>query len=100
MAARGVLQCTFVEVDQTPHTHGVVLSKAAWSWGAEMGANDQGLAGGNAAVWTVFCHPGDHEERLLGTDFVRSVLALPRLVSSYLALPRLVLSRLVLSRLT
>ena len=84
MAARDVLQCTFVEVDQTPHTHGVVLSKAAWSWGAEMGANDQGLAGGNAAVWTVFCHPGDHEERLLGTDFVRSVLVLSRLVSSCL----------------
>ena len=77
-----LLQCTFLEVEQPAHTHGVILSKAAWSWGAEMGANDQGLSGGSAAVWTTFCHPGDHEERLLGTDLVRSDTgqALPQLL--------------------
>ena len=67
-----MLQVTFLEVGQAAHTHGVVLSKAGWSWGAEMGANDQGVSGGNAAVWTALCHPGDHVERLLGSDLVRS----------------------------
>ena len=61
----------FIEVDQVKHSHGVVLSKAGWSWGAEMGANDQGVAGGCASVWTTFNHPGDHQERLIGVDLVR-----------------------------
>lgn len=68
------VKCTFVEVDQVPHTHEVILSKPAWSWGAEMGANGQGLTGGTAAVWTTLCHPGDHEEKLLGVDLVRLAL--------------------------
>ncbi|KAK7108928.1 secernin-2-like [Littorina saxatilis] len=68
------VKSTFHEMEQHPHTHGVVLSKAGWSWGAEMGANDQGVAGGCSSVWTVSCHPGDHEERLLGVDLVRLAL--------------------------
>ncbi|KAK3587955.1 hypothetical protein CHS0354_014471 [Potamilus streckersoni] len=65
------VQCTFIEIDQVSHTNAVVLSKPAWSWGAEMGANDQGVCIGNTAVWTKLCHPGDHEEKLIGGDFVR-----------------------------
>ncbi|KAL4222116.1 Secernin-2 [Mactra antiquata] len=65
------LQCTFVEVDQVEHTYAVVLSKPAWSWGAEMGANEHGVCIGNTAVWTKLCRPGDHEEKLTGCDFVR-----------------------------
>lgn len=68
------VKCTFLEIDQTVQTHGVVLSKAGWSWGCEMGANDQGLCGGCVSVWTRLCHPGDHEEKLLGCDLVRLAL--------------------------
>lgn len=68
------LHTTFIEVDQVSHTHAVVLSKAAWCWGAEMGANEHGLCVGSTAVWTTLCRPGDHEERLIGQDFVRLAL--------------------------
>ncbi|WAQ94176.1 SCRN3-like protein [Mya arenaria] len=65
------LHCTFIEVDQIPETRGVILSKPAWCWGAEMGANDHGVCIGNTAVWTRLCRPGDHEEKLIGMDLVR-----------------------------
>ncbi|WAQ94172.1 SCRN3-like protein [Mya arenaria] len=65
------LHCTFIEVDQIPETRGVILSKPAWCWGAEMGANDRGVCIGNTAVWTRLCRPGDHEEKLIGMDLVR-----------------------------
>lgn len=64
-------QCTLVEIDQVSSTHGVVLSKPAWTWGAEMGANDKGLCIGCTSVWTTLCQPGDHSEKLLGVDYVR-----------------------------
>jgi secernin len=40
-------------------------------WGAEMGANDQGVCIGNEAVFTKLMGPADLEERLLGMDIVR-----------------------------
>nr|KAG5689042.1 hypothetical protein BaRGS_006438 [Batillaria attramentaria] len=49
-------------------------------WGAEMGANDQGVCIGNEAVWTRLNGPGDLEERLLGMDILR--LALERASSA------------------
>ena len=54
-----------------PHTHGVVLSKPAWMWGAEMGANEHGVCIGNEAVWTKVNSANDAEEKLLGMDLVR-----------------------------
>ena len=53
------------------HTRAVILSKPAWMWGAEMGANDQGVCVGNEAVWTKLNGPADLEEKLLGMDMVR-----------------------------
>jgi len=47
----------------------VVLSRPAWLWGAEMGANDQGVCVGNEAVWTR--EPVCDGEALLGMDLVR-----------------------------
>ena len=32
-------QCTYIDIDQAEETLAVVLSKPAWMWGAEMGAN-------------------------------------------------------------
>lgn len=68
------VQCTYIEVDQVPHTHAVVLSKPSWMWGAEMGANEKGVAVGNAPVWTKLNGPQDLEKKLLGTDIVRLAL--------------------------
>lgn len=62
-------QCTYIQIPQVEHTHAVVLSKPAWMWGAEMGANDQGVCIGNEAVWTR--EPVTPGEALLGMDLVR-----------------------------
>ncbi|XP_010784900.1 secernin-2-like [Notothenia coriiceps] len=62
-------KCTYIQIPQVEQTHAVVLSKPAWMWGAEMGANDQGVCIGNEAVWTrEAVSPG---EALLGMDLVR-----------------------------
>jgi len=63
------LQCTYTQIPQVEQTHAVVLSKPAWMWGAEMGANDQGVCVGNEAVWTR--EPVAPGEALLGMDLVR-----------------------------
>ena len=43
---------TPVEVAQVARTRGVLLSRPAWMWGCEMGANDAGVVAGNEAVFT------------------------------------------------
>lgn len=64
-----LVECTYVQIPQAGHTHAVVLSRPAWLWGAEMGANDQGVCIGNEAVWTR--EPVTPGEALLGMDLVR-----------------------------
>ncbi|XP_023574004.1 secernin-2 isoform X3 [Octodon degus] len=66
------LQCTYIEVDQVPKTHAVVLSRPSWLWGAEMGANEHGVCIGNEAVWTK--EPVQDGEALLGMDLLRLAL--------------------------
>lgn len=63
------VQCTYLEIEQAPRTHAVVLSRPAWLWGAEMGANEHGVCVGNEGVWTR--EPVGEDEALLGMDLVR-----------------------------
>lgn len=65
------MQCTFIEIEQAPKTLAVILSKPAWMWGAEMGANEAGVCIGNEAVWTTLNSDDDLVERLLGMDLLR-----------------------------
>ena len=65
------LRATYVDVEQVPLTNEVVLSRPAWMWGAEMGANEHGLAIGNEAV---FNKVPVAEVGLLGMDLVRLAL--------------------------
>ncbi|XP_069558699.1 secernin-3 [Brachyistius frenatus] len=63
------VECTYVEVEQVGHTYAVVLSRPAWLWGAEMGANEHQVCIGNEAVWGR--ESADDDEALLGMDLVR-----------------------------
>ncbi|XP_039280946.1 secernin-1 [Nilaparvata lugens] len=65
------LECTYIEVPQVEATKAVILSKPSWMWGAEMGANEDGVVIGNQPVSTVVTDESPDEERLLGTDLVR-----------------------------
>ncbi|XP_061827588.1 secernin-3 [Nerophis lumbriciformis] len=66
------VECTYIEIEQVPHTFAVVLSRPAWLWGAEMGANEHQVCIGNEAVWGR--ESADAEEALLGMDLVRLAL--------------------------
>ncbi|XP_022054584.1 secernin-3 [Acanthochromis polyacanthus] len=68
-AAEEKVECTYIEIEQVGHTHAVVLSRPAWLWGAEMGANEHQVCIGNEAVWGR--ESADDEEALLGMDLVR-----------------------------
>jgi secernin len=80
-APGATVRCTYLEIPQVAVTHAVVVSRIDWMWGAEMGANDQGVVVGNEAVWTT--EPLG-PPALLGMDLVR--LALERGATAYQAL--------------
>jgi secernin len=46
------VRTTYLEIPQAEETHEAVISRPAWMWGCEMGANAHGLAIGNEAVFT------------------------------------------------
>jgi hypothetical protein len=66
------VKCTYIEIDQAPSTYPCILSKPDWMWGAEMGANSEGVVIGNEAVWNRLSDPKvDLVPRLLGMDLLR-----------------------------
>lgn len=62
------LRATWLEIPQVPQRHAVILSKAVWCWGAEMGVNEHGVAIGNEAI---FSRRATRTGALLGMDLVR-----------------------------
>ena len=66
------LKCTYLSIPQARHTHGVLLSRPHWMWGAEMGANDLGVVIGNEAVFTR--RKRSREPGLIGMDLLRLAL--------------------------
>lgn len=76
------VKCTYIEIPQVSQTHEVLLSKPFWIWGAEMGANEHGVAIGNEAVFTKEAY--DKEPGLIGMDMLR--LALERASTARAAL--------------
>lgn len=76
-SVKSEIKCTYIEISDVPHTFATLLVKPKWTWGAEMGINEFGVAIGNEAVFTK-CK--SKKESLIGMDYVR--LALERAKSA------------------
>jgi secernin len=71
--ARGAgVKLTYLEIEQAPRTHAVLLSKPHWMWGAEIGANEHGLVIGNQAVFAKI--PPSAAPGIIGMDYLRLAL--------------------------
>lgn len=67
-----IVDCSLIQISQTARRHALILSKPSWTWGAEMGVSELGVAIGNAAVPSKFDDESDNG--LLGADLVRLAL--------------------------
>ena len=63
------LKLTYITIDDALETHACLLSRPFWMWGAEMGANDNGVVIGNEALHATV--PAQRQRALTGMDLVR-----------------------------
>src|SRR3954452_3008150 len=63
-------KATHLVVPQVTETYEVILSKSFWTWGAEIGINEYGVAIGNEAVFTTL-QPEEKSEGLIVIDMLR-----------------------------
>ena len=66
------VSCTYINIPQVAHTNALLLAKPFWMWGAEMGANEHGVAIGNEAVFTKELY--EKGKSLTGMDLLRLAL--------------------------
>lgn len=66
------LRLTHVEIAQATETYAVLLSKPHWIWGAEIGANEHGLAIGNEAIFSTT--EASLADGIIGMDYLRLAL--------------------------
>jgi dipeptidase len=64
----GQVECTYVSIPDVDETYSILISRPFWMWGAEMGANENGVAIGNEAVFT---NVAKQRKGLLGMDLLR-----------------------------
>ncbi|WP_309604109.1 hypothetical protein [Phenylobacterium sp.] len=74
----GPLKLTYLTIPDAPATHACLLSRPFWMWGAEIGANAQGVVIGNEALHAKI--PAQRKAALTGMDLVR--LGLERAASA------------------
>jgi dipeptidase len=65
----GPLKATYIVIPDAPATYACLLSRPFWMWGAEMGANEHGVAIGNEALHART--PAQRKRALTGMDLVR-----------------------------
>ncbi len=66
------VRLTYLTIPQVAETRAVLLSRPFWMWGAEIGANEDGVVIGNEAVWTKM--PLSRKPGITGMDMLRLAL--------------------------
>jgi secernin len=66
------VECTYLTLPQVSQTNTVLICRPFWSWGAEMGGNEFGVAVGNEGLFARV--PSPEEPALTGMDLVRLTL--------------------------
>jgi dipeptidase len=64
------LRVTHILIPQAEETYEAILSKSFWTYGAEIGINEHGLAIGNEAVYTTL-QKDEKADGIIGIDFLR-----------------------------
>ncbi len=63
------VRLTHLVIPQAPETFEVILTKAFWTWGCEIGVNEFGLCMGEEAVFTTEMH--EPADGIIGPDLMR-----------------------------